>query len=70
MPADAKGEDGAEGLAGANVARSLEHPSQSSPDHIEAGDRTQSNRRLTGADLLEAQKADPDRPKPEDRYKP
>jgi len=70
MPADARGEDRAEGLAGANVARSLEHPSQSSPDHVEAGDHTQSNRSLTGADLLKDQEADPDRPKPKDRYKP
>ena len=70
MSADERGEDRAEGLAGANVARSLEHPSQSSPDHVEAGDHTQSNRSLTGTDLLEAQKVDPSCPKPEDRYKP
>jgi hypothetical protein len=70
MSADVKGEDRAEGLAGDTVARSLEHPSQSSPDHMEAGDRTQSDRSLTGADLLENQVADADRPKPEDRYKP
>jgi hypothetical protein len=70
MSVDGKGEDRAEGLAGDNVARALEPPSQSSPDHVEAGDRTQSHRSLTGVDLPAAQKPDPDRPKPEDRYKP
>ena len=70
MSDNAKGEDRAEGLTGANVARSLEPPTQSSPDHVEAGDHTLSNRSLTGADLLQDRKSDPDPPKPEDRYKP
>ena len=70
MSENAEGEDRAEGLAGANVARSLEPPSQSSPDHAEAGDHSLSNRSLTGAELLQDRKSDPDRPKPEDRYKP
>ena len=70
MSVDEKGEDRAEGLAGDNVASALEPPSQSSPDHVEAGDRTQSDRSLTRVDLPAAQKPDPDRPKAEDRYKP
>jgi hypothetical protein len=70
MSVDGKGEDRAQGLAGDSVAGALTPPSQSSPDHAEAGDRTQSHRSLTGADLPAARDADPDRPKPEDRYKP
>ena len=70
MSGNGGGEDRAEGLAGASVARSLDPPSQSSPDHAEAGDHSLSNRSLTGAELLQDQKSDPDRPKPEDRYKP
>ncbi|GJD96695.1 hypothetical protein [Methylobacterium iners] len=70
MTADGKGEDRAEGFAGAGVATSPEHPSQSSPDHIKDGDRTRSNRSLTGADRPAGGKPDPDRPKLEDRYKP
>ncbi|MHC2017767.1 hypothetical protein [Methylobacterium sp. CM6247] len=63
-------EDRAEGLAGASVSASLDHVSQSSPDHQETGDRTPSHRRLTEAPTPGAPKKDPDRPKPEDRYKP
>jgi hypothetical protein len=70
MFVDGEGEDRAEGLAGDSVAGALSPPSQSSPDHAEAGDRTQSHRSLTGADRPLTQGADPDRPKPEDRYKP
>ena len=70
MSAEEKGEDRAGGFAAASVATSAAHPSQSSPDHVEAGDRTQSNRSLTGADRPAGPKPDADRPAPEDRYKP
>ncbi len=48
-------EDRAEGLAGESVAASLGKPSQSTPDHAEAGDHAPSHRSLTGHD-------DPGRP--------
>ena len=66
-----RGEDRAQGFAKPTVANSPAHPSQSSPDHQEQGDRTVSHRPLTreggpaGTDT-----PDPGRPKPEDRYKP
>lgn len=62
-----KGEDRAEGFAKASVEASLGKPSQSDPDHMEQGDRSASNRRLTDA---RGPEADPDRPSPADRYKP
>ena len=66
-----KGEDRAEGLAEQSLNTSVVQPSQSSPDHQEQGDRIQSNRSLTGNDQREGlEKTDPDRPKPDDRYKP
>ncbi|MCB5177603.1 MULTISPECIES: hypothetical protein [Microvirga] len=66
-----KGEDRAQGFAEQSVKKSAAHPSQSSPDHHEQGDRTQSDRSLTGNDHREDSRgSDPDRPKPEDRYKP
>ncbi|CAO4164593.1 hypothetical protein [Methylorubrum extorquens] len=70
MTSTEKGEDRAEGLAGASVSASLDHVSQSSPDHQESGDRAPSHRRLTETATQERQKSDPDRPHPEDRYKP
>ncbi|HEX2137876.1 MAG TPA: hypothetical protein VHG30_18620 [Microvirga sp.] len=42
-------EDRAEGLAGRNVKASRK-PGRSGADHAEAGDRTQSDRSLTGGD--------------------
>jgi hypothetical protein len=66
-----KGEDRAEGLAKQSLNTDPAHPSQSTPDHQEHGDHTQSNRSLTGNDRRKGSgEADPDRPKPEDRYKP
>lgn len=66
-----RGEDRAQGLAEQSLNTSAVHPSQSSPDHQEHGDRTQSNRILTGNDQRKGlEKTDPDRPKPDDRYKP
>ena len=66
-----KGEDRAKGLAEQSVNTSVVHPSQSTPDHQEHGDRMQSNRQLTENDQRKGlDKTDPDRPKPEDRYKP
>ncbi len=41
-------EDRAEGLAGESVAAGLNKPSQSTPDHAEAGDHAPSHRSLTG----------------------
>jgi hypothetical protein len=68
---DGKGEDRAEGLAERSVNTSIVHPSQSSPDHQEQGDRVASNRVLTENQQREGlEKTDPDRPTPEDRYKP
>jgi hypothetical protein len=66
-----KGEDRTEGLAEQSLNTSVVHPSQSSPDHQEHGDRTQSNRSITGNDQRKGlDGTDPDRPKPDDRYKP
>ena len=66
-----KGEDRAEGLAERSVNTSIVHPSQSSPDHQEQGDGVASNRVLTENQQREGlEKTDPDRPKPDDRYKP
>jgi hypothetical protein len=66
-----KGNDRTEGLAEQSLNTSVVQPSQSSPDHQEQGDRTQSNRSLAGNDQREGlEKTDPDRPKPDDRYKP
>lgn len=66
-----KGEDRAKGLAERSVSTSIEHPTQSSPDHQEQGDGMPSNRQLTENDQRKGlDRADPDRPKPEDRYKP
>lgn len=66
-----KGEDHAQGLAERSVNTSIVHPSQSSPDHQEQGDRTASDRALTENQQREGlEKTDPDQPKPEERYKP
>jgi len=66
-----KGEDRAEGLAEQSLNTSIVHPTQSSPDHQEHGDHTQSNRSLTGNDQREGlEGTDPDRPSRQDRYKP
>lgn len=65
--AESKGEDRAEGLAKQSVEASLGSPSQSDPDHMEQGDRSLSNRRLTE---VPGPASDPDRPSPADRYKP
>ncbi len=66
-----KGEDRAEGLAERSVNTSIVHPSQSSPDHQEQGDRSAGNRTLTENQQREGpEKTDPGRPKPEDRYRP
>jgi len=66
-----KGEDRAQGLAERSVNTSTVHPSQSSPDHQEQGDRSASDRALTENQHREGlEKADPERPKPDDRYKP
>ncbi|WP_230532286.1 hypothetical protein [Microvirga roseola] len=62
-------EDRAKGLAAQSVKASIRHPNQSSPDHQEQGDLTQSNRSLTGNDEP-ADKKDADSPSQEDRYKP
>lgn len=64
-----RGGDGPSGFAAESVKSSPGDPSFSSPDHMEQGDRTQSNRSLTGKDQPEAGTVDPDRPKPEDRYR-
>jgi hypothetical protein len=66
-----KGEDRAQGFAKPAVAGSAAHPSQSSPDHQEQGDRTTSHRSLTGDDRRgTSDTPDPDRPTRQDRYKP
>jgi hypothetical protein len=65
----AKGEDRAEGFAEQSIRSSAAHPSQSSPDHQEQGDRMPSGHSLTG-NTPSAPTPDPDRPKPEDRFKP
>ena len=66
-----KGEDRTKGLAEQSLNTSVVHPGQSAPDHPEEGDHTQSNRRLTGNDQREGmEKANPDRRKPEDGYRP
>ena len=70
MTSNTTGEDRAEGLAGESVSASLDHVSQSSPDHQESGDRAPSHRRLTETAVPGTRETDPDRPKPEDRYKP
>jgi hypothetical protein len=62
-------EDRAAGLAGESVRASLNKPSQSSPDHVEAGDHTLSNRSLTGGTDPNHQggtEAGPDHGKPGD----
>ncbi len=66
-----KGEDRAQGLAEQSLNTSVVHPGQSSPDRQEQGDRSQSNRKLTGNDQRKGlEKTGNDRPKPEDRYRP
>lgn len=66
-----KDPDRKKGLAEQSLNTSIVHPSQSDPDHQEQGDRTQSNRSITGNDQRKGLgKADADRPKPDDRYKP
>ncbi|WP_157063947.1 hypothetical protein [Methylobacterium tarhaniae] len=65
--AEQKGEDRVEGFAKRSVGASPGTPSQSDPDHIEQGDRSLSNRRLTE---VQGPASDPDRPSPADRYKP
>jgi hypothetical protein len=66
-----KGEDHAQGLAERSMNTSIVHPNQSNPDHQEQGDRTASDRVPTENQQREGlEKADPDRLKPEDRYKP
>jgi hypothetical protein len=63
-----KGEDRAEGLAAQSVNAGPKAPSQSTPDHSEAGDHMQSGHSLTGRN--EKEEKDPNIPKPQDRYKP
>jgi hypothetical protein len=66
-----KDPDRTKGLAERSLNTSIVHPSQSNPDHREQGDGTQSNRSITGNDQRKGLgKADPDRPKANDRYKP
>ncbi len=66
-----KGEDRTQGLAEQSVNTSIVHPSQSSPDHAEQGDRSMGNRSLTGNDQRKGlEKTDPDAPAAEDRNKP
>ncbi len=66
-----KGEDRAQGLAEQSVNTSIVHPSQSSPDHAEQGDRSASNRSLTENDQRKGlEKTDPDAPQTEESSKP
>jgi hypothetical protein len=66
-----KGEDRAQGLAEQSVNTSIVHPSQSGPDHAEQGDRSMSNRSLTGNDQRKGlEKTDPDAPEAEESSKP
>jgi hypothetical protein len=69
-PMSSKGEDRPEGFAAESLKNSVLQPSQSTTDHQEQGDHVQSNHSLTGRDQDGAGQVDPDRPKPEDRYKP
>lgn len=66
-----KAEDHAQGLAEQSVNTSIVHPSQSSPDHAEQGNRSTGNRSLTENDQRKGlEKTDPNAPQSDDRNKP
>ena len=65
-----KDKERAQGLAEQSVNTSIVHPSQSSPDRAEQGDRSAGNRSLTGNDQREGlEKTDPNTPKANDHSK-
>jgi hypothetical protein len=63
-----KDPDRTEGLAEQSLNTSIVHPGQSSPDHEEQGDGTQSNRSITGNDQRKGF-GKSDAPKSSDRAK-
>jgi hypothetical protein len=66
-----KGEDRPEGFAEEAMKTGPDQPSLSTTDHQEQGDHVQSGHSLTGKNRPAGPgQPDPDRPKPEDRYKP
>ncbi|KFG70074.1 hypothetical protein JH26_06725 [Microvirga sp. BSC39] len=66
-----KGEDHAQGLAEQSVNTSIVHPSESSPDHAERGDRSRGNRSLTENDQRKGlEKTDSTAPGSNNRNKP